>query len=92
MMSRRRRRSTWTRAAHDFDVLMCIEAALRFQLNISELEKKVTSALKVFSERQGRECTLLGLMNYTVKGNTCSDKRDAAAFRRACCHPTPYSH
>lgn len=39
-------------------------------MSISDLEKKVTSALKVFSERQGHECTLLDLMNYLQRKAT----------------------
>ncbi|XP_049511724.1 uncharacterized protein LOC125940094 [Dermacentor silvarum] len=52
------------------ELQLCSEAELRFRLSITELEKKVVSALKVFSESQGHECTLLDLMNHLQRKTT----------------------
>ncbi|CAN7975032.1 unnamed protein product [Ixodes persulcatus] len=44
--------------------ILCMEVEVRFQWQVVVLEKRLTGVVRVFSESQGNESTLLDIMNY----------------------------
>ncbi|CAN7975180.1 unnamed protein product [Ixodes persulcatus] len=44
--------------------ILCMEVEVRFQSQVVVLEKRLANAVRVFSESQGNESTLLDIMNY----------------------------
>lgn len=47
---------------------LCIEVELRFGSKITELENKLAAVVRVFSENEERECTLVDVMKH-IQGN-----------------------
>ncbi|XP_037557981.1 uncharacterized protein LOC119444699 [Dermacentor silvarum] len=48
--------------------ILCIEVELRFGSKITELENKLAAVVRVFSENEERECTLVDVMKH-IQGN-----------------------